>query len=56
LFQKPFEYLYNAEYIPPEVRAELRQAAAADGLIGGTASDYNQPTKSTATPAKNTYQ
>lgn len=54
LFQKPFEYLYNAEYIAPEVKAELRQAAVSEGLIGGTVSDYNQPSK--ASPAKNTYQ
>jgi hypothetical protein len=55
LFQKPFEYLYNAEYIPAEVKQELRQAAVADHLIGGTAGDYNQP-KSSNTTAKNTYQ
>jgi hypothetical protein len=35
LFQKPFEYLYNAEYIPAEVKAELRQQAVADGLSEG---------------------
>jgi len=56
LFQKPFEYLYNAEYIPSEVKQELRQAAVSEGLIGGTVSDYNQPSKSSASPAKNTYQ
>jgi len=56
LFQKDFDYLFNAEYIPAEVKAELRQAAVSEGLIGGTASDYNQPSKSTATPSKNTYQ
>jgi hypothetical protein len=56
LFQKPFEYLYNAEYIPAEVKAELRQAAVSEGLIGGTVADYNQPTKSSATNTKNTYQ
>ena len=53
LFQKPLEYLYNAEYIPAEVKAELRQAAVADNLIGGNISDYNQPARTTA---KNTYQ
>jgi hypothetical protein len=47
LFQKPFEYLYNAQYIPAEVKQELRQAAVSEGLIGGTASDYNQPRSST---------
>jgi hypothetical protein len=56
LFQKPFEYLCNAEYIPAEVKQELRQAAVADHLIGGTAGDYNQPTKSSHTTAKNRYQ
>ncbi len=56
LFQKPFEFLYNAEYLSPQVKAELRQAAVADGLIGGDVSDYNQPPPSSATTAKNTYQ
>lgn len=37
------------------VKAELRQAAVPEGLIGGTAGDYNQPPPS-ATTAKNTYQ
>jgi hypothetical protein len=49
LFQKPIEDLYNAEYVPPEVKAELRQAGVSEGLIGGTVGDYNQTTKSTAT-------
>ncbi|MDW0234814.1 MAG: hypothetical protein QOA08_00380, partial [Nitrososphaeraceae archaeon] len=53
LFQKPFEYLYNAQYIPAEVKAELRQAAVSEGLIGGNVSDYNQPSRTTG---KNTYQ
>ena len=55
LFQKPFDYLYNAEYIPSEVKQELRQAAVSEGLIGGNISDYNQSTR-TATTGKNTYQ
>jgi hypothetical protein len=54
LFQKPFEYLYNAEYQSPQVKAELRQAAIADALIGGNISDY-QPPSSSSTTAKNTY-
>ena len=37
------------------VKAELRQAAVPEGLIGGTVGDYNQPPPS-ATTAKNTYQ
>jgi hypothetical protein len=53
LFQKPFEYLYSAEYLAPQVKAELRQAAVADGLIGGNISDYHPPSTTTG---KNTYQ
>jgi hypothetical protein len=53
LFQKPFEYLYQAEYLAPQIKAELRQAAVADGLIGENISDYRA---SSATTAKNTYQ
>jgi hypothetical protein len=55
LFQKPFEYLYNAEYLSPQVKAELRQQAVADGFIGGNISDYQQPSSSSSTTAKNTY-
>jgi hypothetical protein len=56
LFQKPFEYLFNAEYMPAEVKAELRQAAVADRTIGGTIADFQQPRTSPATTAMNTYQ
>jgi hypothetical protein len=56
LFQKPFEYLYSAEYIPPEVKDELRQAAAADNLIGGNIGDYAQPAGRKDTTGKNIYQ
>jgi len=57
LFQKPFEYLYHAEYLSPQIKAELSQAAVADGLIGGNISDY-QPLSSTSRTQgpKNTYQ
>ena len=37
------------------IKADLRQAAVPEGLIGGTAGDYNQPPPS-ANTAKNTYQ
>ena len=37
---KPFNYLWNADYIPLPVKMELRQQAIAQGLIGGVASDY----------------
>lgn len=57
LFQKPFEYLYNAEYLSPQVKAELRQATVADGLIGGNISDYQPSSSTTRTQGpKNTYQ
>lgn len=54
LFQKPFEYLFNAEYLAPQVKAELRQQAVAEGLIGGNISDYHPPRSDTT--GKNTYQ
>ena len=38
---KPFEYLWKANYIPPPVEQEMRQEAVAQGLIGGVASDYH---------------
>jgi hypothetical protein len=49
LFQKPFEYLYSAEYLAPQVKAELRQAAVAEGLIGGTTADFQPPSTTTTT-------
>jgi hypothetical protein len=33
LFLKPFDYLFNAEYISPQQRAELRQMAVDAGII-----------------------
>jgi hypothetical protein len=56
LFQNHSNNMYNAEYIPAEVKAELPQAAVSEGIIGGTVSDFNQPTKSIATNTANTYQ
>ena len=58
LFQKPFEYLFNAEYIPIAVKAELRQEAVAQGLIDGYISDYYQPQSTTSRTQgpKTTYQ
>jgi hypothetical protein len=53
LFQKPFEYLFNVDYKNPQVKAELRQQAVADGLIGGNISDYYPPSANTG---KGTYQ
>jgi len=51
-----FDYLFGGNHIPKEIKAELRAAAVADGLIGGTVGDYNQPPASSASTAKNTYQ
>jgi hypothetical protein len=33
LFQKPFSYLLNAEYISPQQRVTLRQMAIDEGII-----------------------
>jgi hypothetical protein len=44
-----FDYLFNGNYIPPIVKAELRQAALAEGLIGGTIAGYSQTTIATTT-------
>ena len=51
-----FDYLINANYVPAKIKAEARMEAASKGLILGTPGDYNQPTKSTASTAKSTYQ
>lgn len=56
LRDQSFDYLFGGNHIPQEIKQELRAAAVADGLIGGNLADYNQPAKSTATTAKNTYQ
>ncbi len=43
LRDKSFDYLIGAEYIPKEIKQELRAAAVADGIIHGSVSDYNTP-------------
>ena len=56
LRDQPFNYLFTAEYIPKEIKAELRQEAVAQGFIHGTTGDF-QPSKSgDNTTGKNTYQ
>lgn len=55
LRDQSFSYLFGAEYIPKEIKAELRQEAVAQGIIHGGAGDY-QPPPSGATTPKNTYQ
>jgi len=54
LIQKDFTFLYNADYLSPQVKEDLGQQAAAEALIGGTPGDYNEPPSNTT--AKNTYQ
>ena len=52
---KSFEYLWKADYIPGDVKMELRQEAIAQGLIGGVASDYHMqqaPASSTSNAVK----
>jgi hypothetical protein len=56
LRDQSFDFLFGGNHIPQEIKAELRAAAVADGLIGGTVGDYNQHSKSSNTTAKNTYQ
>ena len=55
LRDQSFDYLFGGSHIPQEIKQELRAAAVADGLIGGTVGDYSQPSKSSTT-TKNTYQ
>ncbi|MDQ5869704.1 MAG: hypothetical protein M3530_08255 [Thermoproteota archaeon] len=50
LFQKPFDYLFNGDYISPQQKAELRQMAIDSGIIQPSTS-VSQPT----TQPKGTY-
>lgn len=49
LFLKPFDYLYNGQYISPEMRAQYRQEAIDAGLL------TVPNTTATTTPPKGTY-
>jgi hypothetical protein len=51
LFLKPFDYLFNAEYITPQQKAELRQMAVDDGLIAPSTPVVAE----TSAPPKGTY-
>ena len=53
LFLKPFDYLFNAEYISPQQRAELRQMAIDSGLIAP--STPLDPSSTGTPPPKGTY-
>jgi hypothetical protein len=43
---KPFQYLFNADYLPALLKMQLRQKAVAQGFIKGVASDYNMQSSS----------
>jgi hypothetical protein len=49
-----FDFLWSGEYIPVQVRAELRQEAVARGYIKGGSADYQPPSQPTKT-GKNAY-
>ena len=51
LFLKPFDYLFNAEYITPQQRAQLRQMAVDEGIIAPSTPLEPQ----TTAPPKGTY-
>ena len=51
LFLKPFDYLFNAEYITPQQRAQLRQMAVDEGIIAPSTPVVPQ----TTAPPKGTY-
>ncbi len=51
---KPFDYLYNSDYISPQLKAELRQRAIEDGLLPREAQGQQVQQQTTA-PPKGTY-
>ena len=54
LFLKPFEYLYNGQYISAEMRAQYRQEAIDAGLLT-VPNTTATTTTTTTTPPKGTY-
>jgi hypothetical protein len=50
-----FEDVFKGNYIPPQIRAELRQEAVSQGLIQGVTSDYQQQHQQTG-QAKSVYK
>jgi hypothetical protein len=51
-----FDFLWSGEYIPVQVRAELRQEAVARGYIKGGSADYQPPSSQPTKTGKNAYQ
>lgn len=50
---KPFNYLYNSDYIFPELKAQLRQRAIDEGLLPPTAQEGQR--QQTSKPPTGTY-
>lgn len=57
LFLKPFEYLYNASYLSPEIKAQYRQEAIDQGLLSAPAAAATAATATStrAMPSTGTY-
>jgi hypothetical protein len=51
-----FDFLWSGEYIPVQVRAELRQEAVACSYIKGGSADYQLPSSQPTKTGKNAYQ
>ena len=55
LFLKQFDYLANSEYISPQQKAEMRQAAIERGLLPREAGGQEVPQTTPTPPPKGTY-
>ena len=55
LFLKPFEYLYNGQYISAEMRAQYRQEAKDAELLTVPNTTASTTATTTTTPPKGTY-
>lgn len=55
LFLKPFTFLFNAEYITPEMKAQYRQEAVDQGLLSAGPTGTVTVTTTTSAPPKGTY-
>lgn len=51
LFQKPWDFLWNADYLSPQMKAESRQRAMDQGIIPASSPSIPQ----TTAPPKGTY-
>jgi hypothetical protein len=55
LFLKPFDYLFNSDYITPQQKAELRQQAIEMGLLPREAQAPSQKEGQITKPPTGTY-